>query len=80
MNDSDSLDSNALRQRIASLEEDLRDAQAAKIEAESQAHKKSQRAHHVRPILFLFVDQRSFGTRTKSRLPATSQRSGTQTQ
>ena len=50
MDGSELLDSDALRQRIMSLEQDLRDAQVAKVEAELQAHKKSRHAHHVRPL------------------------------
>jgi hypothetical protein len=47
MDGSESLTSNDLRQRIADLEQDLRNAQAAKVEAELNAHKKAHRAHHV---------------------------------
>lgn len=48
MDGSESLTSNDMRQRIADLEDDLRNAQAAKVEAEKNAHKKAHRAHHVR--------------------------------
>ena len=52
MNSSESLDSNALRQRIAALEEDLRNAQVVKEDAELHAHKMAQHAHHVRHSFF----------------------------
>jgi hypothetical protein len=48
MDGSESLTSNDMRQRIADLEEDLRNAQAAKVEAEKIAQKKAHHAHHVR--------------------------------
>jgi len=48
MDGSESLTSNDMRQRIANLEEELRNAQAAKVEAEKNARKKAHRAHHVR--------------------------------
>jgi hypothetical protein len=48
MDGSESLTSNDMRQRIANLEEELRNAQAAKVEAEKNAREKAHRAHHVR--------------------------------
>jgi len=60
MNSSESLDSNALRQRIAALEEDLRNAQVVKEDAELHAHKMAQHAHHVRhSFSALFTDPRT---------------------
>jgi hypothetical protein len=55
MDGTESLDNNALRRRITDLEEDLQNAEAAKVEAEMRAHKKAQHAHHVRFSFILYM-------------------------
>ena len=47
MDSSEYPDSHSLRQRIAALEEDLRNAQMVREDVELHAHKKAEHEHHV---------------------------------